>query len=148
MRISERPVEADDPAVPGHGAGDLIIGLDRLAIGSLVERSTRFTMLLHLPHMQGHGGQPRTENGPALAGNGAEAVRDAITATITATITTPPKMLPRSRAWDQGAEMAAGPRSCASTPTCRFPPRTVHGSAARTRTPSWCTLERAGNLRR
>jgi IS30 family transposase len=102
VRISERPAEADDRAVPGHWEGDLIIGLNRSAIGTLVERSTRFTMLLHLPHMPGHGEQPRAKNGPALAGHGAEAVRDAIAATIA----TLPKQLRRSLTWDQGAEMA------------------------------------------
>jgi hypothetical protein len=60
----------------------LIIGLDRSAIGTLVERSTRFTMLLHLPRIEGYGVEPRVHNDPALAGRGAEAVRDAIAATI------------------------------------------------------------------
>jgi IS30 family transposase len=101
IMISERPAEAADRAVPGHWEGDLIIGLNRSAIGTLVERTTRFTMLLHLPPMEGHGG-PRAKNGPALAGHGAEAVRDAITATIT----TLPGQLRRSLTWDQGAEMA------------------------------------------
>lgn len=101
VMISERPVEAEDRAVPGHWEGDLILGLDSSAIGTLVERSTRFTMLLHLPRMDDFG-QPRAKNGPALAGHGAEAVRNAIAATIV----TLPKQLRRSLTWDQGAEMA------------------------------------------
>jgi IS30 family transposase len=100
--ISERPAEVEDRAVPGHWEGDLIIGLNRSAIGTLVERTTRFTMLLHLPPMEGHGTGPRAKNGPALAGHGAEAVRDAITDTIT----TLPEQLRRSLTWDQGSEMA------------------------------------------
>jgi IS30 family transposase len=80
----------------------LIIGLGRSAIGTLVERTTRFTMLLHLPAMVGHGAQAREKNGPALAGHGAAAVRDAIARVIT----TLPEQLRRSLTWDQGAEMA------------------------------------------
>jgi IS30 family transposase len=99
--ISQRPAEATDRAVPGHWEGDLILGLDSSAIGTLVERTSRFTMLLHLPRMHGHGG-PRVHNGPALAGHGAEAVRDAIAATMTAL----PTQLRRSLTWDQGAELA------------------------------------------
>ncbi|USQ74209.1 IS30 family transposase (plasmid) [Roseomonas mucosa] len=102
IMISERPAEATDRAVPGHWEGDLILGLNRSAIGTLVERSTRFTMLLHLPPMEGHGTVPRERGGPALAGHGAAAVRDAIARTIT----TLPEQLRRSLTWDQGAEMA------------------------------------------
>ena len=102
IMISERPAEAADRAVPGHWEGDLILGLNASAIGTLVERTTRFTMLLHLPPMPGHRKGPRAKNGPALAGRGAEAVRDAIVAAITAL----PAQLRRSLAWDQGAEMA------------------------------------------
>ncbi len=102
IMISERPAEAADRAVPGHWEGDLILGLGSSAIGTLVERTTRFTLLLHLPPMPGHGDGPRVKNGPALAGHGAEAVRDAITRTIT----TLPEQLRRSLTWDQGAEMA------------------------------------------
>jgi len=101
LMISERPAEATDRAVPGHWEGDLILGLGSSSIGTLVERSSRFTMLLHLPPMEGRGG-PRVKNGPALAGHGAEAVRDAIASTIT----TLPGQLRRSLTWDQGAEMA------------------------------------------
>ena len=55
-----------------------VLGLGSSAIGTLVERTTTFTMLLHLPCMEGHGDEPRIKNGPALAGHGAQAVRDAI----------------------------------------------------------------------
>lgn len=102
IMISQRPAEAADRAVPGHWEGDLILGLGSSAIGTLVERTTRFTMLLHLPRLAGHGDAPRTKNGPALAGHGAEAVRDAITRTIV----TLPHELRRSLTWDQGAEMS------------------------------------------
>src|SRR2546430_6317065 len=101
IMIRERPAEIEDRAVPGHWEGDLILGLNSSAIGVLVERTTRFTMLLHLPRMKEHG-QPRMKNGPALAGHGAESVRDAIAASIT----TLPDQLRRSLTWDQGAETA------------------------------------------
>jgi IS30 family transposase len=101
VMISQRPAEAADRAVPGHWEGDLILGLGSSAIGTLVERSSRFTMLLHLPPMPGRDG-PRVRNGPALTGHGAEAVRDAIADAIT----TLPEQLRRSLTWDQGAEMA------------------------------------------
>jgi IS30 family transposase len=79
-----------------------IIGLNRSAIGTLVERTTRYTMLLHLPHLDGHGQAPRLKNGPPLAGHGAQAVRDAIVAQLA----TLPEQLRRSLTWDQGSEMA------------------------------------------
>ena len=105
LMISERPAEVEDRAVPGHWEGDLILGLDSSAIGTLVERTTRFTLLLHLPRMAAHHAGARTtetKNGPPLAGHGATAVRDAITRVMR----TLPTELRRSLTWDQGSEMA------------------------------------------
>src|SRR3954462_12121663 len=101
LLISERPAEVEDRAVPGHWEGDLILGSDRSAIGTLVERSSRFTMLLNLPSIEGHD-SPTTKSSPARTGAGAAAVRDAIAETIT----TLPEQLRRSLTWDQGIEMA------------------------------------------
>jgi IS30 family transposase len=102
VMISQRPAEVADRAVPGHWEGDLIIGTDQSAIGTLVERTTRFTMLLHLPRMESYGVEPRVKNGPALAGHGAEGVRDAIAATIV----TLPEQLRQTLTWDRGKELA------------------------------------------
>jgi IS30 family transposase len=102
VMISQRPAEVEDRAVPGHWEGDLILGLGSSAIGTLVERTTRFTMLLHLPRLEGHGDPLPVKNGSPLAGHGAEAVRDAIARTSI----TLPKELRRSLTWDQGSEMA------------------------------------------
>lgn len=100
--ISERPAEAEDRAVSGHWEGDLILRLNASAIGTLVERTTWFTITLHLLPMPDHRKRPLAKNRLASAGRGAEAVRDAIAATI---ITLPAK-LRRSLTSDQGAEMA------------------------------------------
>jgi IS30 family transposase len=85
VMISARPAEAEDRAVPGHWEGDLIIGTGSSAIGTLVERSTRFVLLLHLP-----------------AGHDAAAVAAAMTGAMAAL----PVQLRRSLTWDQGKEMA------------------------------------------
>jgi IS30 family transposase len=102
VMISQRPAEVPDRAVPGHWEGDLIIGAARSAIGTLVERSTRFTMLLYLPRAEGWRVEPRTKNGPALAGYAAETMR----AAIAAQMTTMPEQLRRSLTWDRGKELA------------------------------------------
>ena len=86
VNISERPAEAADRAVPGHWEGDLIIGKDQTSqIGTLVERSTGFVQLLHLP-----------------AGRSADMVAEAMISTIKAF----PDTLRRTLTWDQGLEMA------------------------------------------
>jgi len=101
--ISERPAEAEDRAVPGHWEGDLIIGLERSAIGTLVERSTRFTMLVHLPREEGYRHKQTIKNGPALAGYGAITMKNALAKTMT----TLPEQLRRSLTWDRGKELSA-----------------------------------------
>jgi IS30 family transposase len=102
VMISSRPAEAEDRAVPGHWEGDLIIGLNRSAIGTLVERSSRFTMLVHLPREKGYGLPPRTKNGPALAGYGAITMANALKRTVA----TLPAQLWRSLTWDRGKELS------------------------------------------
>src|SRR6476661_2669144 len=86
VHISERPAEAEDRAVPGHWEGDLILGstASDSAIGTLVERASRFVMLLHLPH-----------------GHGADAVQEAMVAAMSQL----PATLRRTLTWDQGKEM-------------------------------------------
>ena len=101
--ISERPAEAEDRAVPGHWEGDLIIGLERSAIGTLVERTTRYTMLVHLPREEGWRHKGAVKNGPALAGYGAITMKNRLAQTMC----TMPDQLRRSLTWDRGKEMSA-----------------------------------------
>ena len=101
VMIDKRPQGVSDRLEAGHWEGDLIIGLESSAIGTVVERKSRFTLLLHLPRM-GEPRQVRVKNGPALAGHGAEAVKNAL---VSAMGPLPPP-LRRSLTWDQGVEMA------------------------------------------
>jgi transposase, IS30 family len=85
VNIADRPAEADDRAVPGHWEGDLIVGTaSKSAIGTLVERATSFTMLLHLPD-----------------NHGADAVAQAMTVAMSRL----PQVLRKTLTWDQGSEM-------------------------------------------
>jgi IS30 family transposase len=101
--ISQRPAEAQDRAVPGHWEGDLLIGLERSAIGTVVDRTTRFTMLVHLPREEGYRHKETPRNGPALAGFGALTMKNALANTMS----TLPAQLARSVTWDRGKEMSA-----------------------------------------
>ena len=101
--ISERPPEVEDRAVPGHWEGDLLIGLERSAIGTVVERTTRFTMLVHLPREEGYHHKETPKNGPALGGYGAVAMKNALTNTMSSL----PSELIRSLTWDRGKELSA-----------------------------------------
>ena len=101
--ISERPAEVEDRAVPGHWEGDLLIGLERSAIGTVVERNTRFTMLVHLPREADYRHKQTPRNGPALAGYGATTMKTALATSMS----TLPRELARSLTWDRGKEMSA-----------------------------------------
>jgi IS30 family transposase len=100
--LSERPAEAADRAVPGHWEGDLIIGTGRSAIGTLVERSSRSTLLVHLPRLQGWGQKPLVKNGPSLGGYGAAAMNTALTVSMTKL----PEQLRKTLTWDRGKELS------------------------------------------
>jgi IS30 family transposase len=98
IMISERPAEVEDRAVPGHWEGDLIVGSNHSAIGTLVERKTRFVLLVPLPRLT-----HLLEGDRGWTGRAAETVA----AAIAETITTLPSELRRSLTWDQGTEMYA-----------------------------------------
>jgi IS30 family transposase len=114
--LSERPAEADDRAVPGHWEGDLIIGTGRSAIGTLVERSSRSTLLVHLPRLEGWGEKPHTKNGPSLGGYGAVAMN----AALMASITTLPEQLRKTLTWDRGKELSGHAQFALETGTRVF----------------------------
>ncbi len=101
--ISQRPAEAADRSVPGHWEGDLIIGIGRSAIGTIVERKSRSTLLIHLPRMEGFGQTAPVKNGPALGGYGAVAMNAALTEAMTKL----PEQLRKTLTWDRGKELSA-----------------------------------------
>ncbi|WP_290853106.1 IS30 family transposase [Gordonia sp. (in: high G+C Gram-positive bacteria)] len=101
--FSQRPAEAADRAVPGHWEGDLIIGTGRSAIGTIVERASRSTLLVHLPRLEGYGQNPPVKNGPALAGYGAVAMNAALRTSMMKL----PEQLRRTLTWDRGKELSA-----------------------------------------
>ena len=102
VTIDKRPDEVAARKVPGHWEGDLIIGTGRSAIGTLVERTTKLTILVHLPRLEGYGMQPRIKNGPALAGYGAEVTRKAVGARMSEL----PGKMRKSLTWDRGKELS------------------------------------------
>jgi IS30 family transposase len=114
--LSERPAEAEDRAVPGHWEGDLIIGTGRSAIGTVVERSSRSTLLVHLPRMEGWGKHPYVKNGPSLGGYGAVAMNAALTASITKL----PEQLRKTLTWDRGKELSGHAQFALETGTRVF----------------------------
>jgi len=100
--ISQRPAEAEDRSVAGHFEGDLLIGLNRSAVGTLVERSTLFTTLMHLPRGEGFSVTRAGGSGVKDAGYTAREMRTALTKTVTSL----PKRLCRSITWDRGRELS------------------------------------------
>lgn len=114
--FSKRPAEAADRALPGHWEGDLIIGTGRSAIGTIVERKSRSTMLVHLPRLEGWGESPPIKNGPALGGYGAVAMNAALLASMTRL----PGQLRKTLTWDRGIELSAHARLTLKTGTKVF----------------------------
>jgi IS30 family transposase len=117
VHISERPAEAEDRAVPGHWEGDLLLGKGMLGIATLVERTSRCTMLIKLESIKS----------------------EPLIAALARHVVTLPEQLRRSLTWDQGIEMAQHENS-RSTPVCKSTSvtRRARGSAGRTRTPTGC----------
>jgi IS30 family transposase len=114
--ISQRPAEANDRAIPGHWEGDLIIGTGRSAIGTIVERASRSTLLVHLPRLDGWGDTPPVKNGPALGGYGAIAMNAALRLSMTQL----PEQLRKTLTWDRGKELSAHAQFALETGTTVF----------------------------
>jgi IS30 family transposase len=114
--LSQRPAEAADRAVPGHWEGDLIIGTGRSAIGTLVERSSRATLLVRLPRLEGWGEKPPVKNGPSLGGYGAVAMNTALNTSMTKL----PEQLRKTLTWDRGKELSGHAQFTCDTGTKVF----------------------------
>lgn len=114
--LARRPAEAENRAVAGHWEGDLIIGTHHSAIGTVVERRSRTTLLVHLPRPEGYGTVPTVKNGPALAGHGADAMNTALTKSLS----TVPKRLRETLTWDRGKELSGHARLTLDTGTRVF----------------------------
>jgi hypothetical protein len=125
LNISERPAEANDRAVPGHWEGDLLMGKGMRAIATLVERKTRFVMLIALPN-----------------GYAADVVADALAAKIIEL----PEQLRRSLTWTKAKRWPHTPGS-PSRPACRSTSatRAAPGSGAATKTPTTCCVSTSPN---
>ena len=129
------PPEVEDRAIPGHWEGDLIIGLDKSAIGTLVERTTRYTMLLHLPRMDGFGDDPKCQERAAVgrawrrSGPRRDRCEDQPHC---------PSSYAHSLTWDQGSELAQHTQLRIDTGLAGvlLRPALRPGSAAPTRTPT------------
>ncbi len=106
------------PPIARSGAlgGDLIIGTGRSAIGTLVERSSRSTILVHLPRLEGWGDKPPVKNGPSLGGYGAVAMN----AALTTSMTTLPEQLRKTLTWDRGKELSGHAQFALDTGTRVF----------------------------
>ena len=114
--FAERPAKAADRAVLGHWEGDLIIGTGRSAIGMIVERKSRATLLVHLPRLEGYGEVAQVKNGPALGGYGAVAMNAALIASMSKL----PEQLRKTLTWDRGKELSAHAQFALETGTKVF----------------------------
>ena len=115
------PEKSDqDPTGPrpplNRKEGDLIIGTGRSAIGTLVERSSRSAILVHLPRIEGWGENPPVKNGPSLGGYGAVAMNAALTASMTQL----PGQLRKTLTWDRGKELSGHAQFALDTGTRVF----------------------------
>jgi IS30 family transposase len=100
----------------GNWEGDLIIGTGRSAIGTLVERSSRSTLLVHLPRLEGWAEQPPVKNSPSLGGYGAVAMNTALRASVTKL----PGQLRKTLTWDRGKELSGHAQFTLATGTRVF----------------------------